>query len=198
MTIETELLIINKYKLTTNELFLLKLLILALEEEKLKYLYNYLQENEFARKNLRETLISLQNNNIINNSYKIPEKGEKFKVEDIILNKNFLKEFYKNSGILGQDLFDNFPPFLETNTVLYPLRNIAKKYNSLEEFFFVYGKIIKFDYETHKKILDILFWAKENNLVTWTITEFVISNKWLELELLKNSDYGELKTIENI
>ena len=56
MTIETELLIINKYKLTTNELFLLKLLILALEEEKLKYLYNYLQENEFARKNLRETL----------------------------------------------------------------------------------------------------------------------------------------------
>ncbi len=108
MTIETELLIINKYKLTTNELFLLKLLILALEENQLKYLYTYLQENDFARKSLRDTLISLQNNNIINNSYKIPEKGEKFKIDEIILNKNFLKEFYKNSGILGQDLFDNF------------------------------------------------------------------------------------------
>lgn len=198
MTIETELLIINKYKLTTNELFLLKLLILALEENQLKYLYTYLQENDFARKSLRDTLISLQNNNIINNSYKIPEKGEKFKIEEIILNKNFLKEFYKNSGILGQDLFDNFPPFLDTPNVLYPLRNIAKKYNSLEEFFFVYGKNIKFDYENHKKILDILAWAKENNLVTWTITEFVISAKWLELELLKNNNYGELKTIENI
>lgn len=198
MDIENEIIIMDKYKLSPNLWFLIKTLILAIEEEKPTAFFSYLKADSFAKQTLRQTLHVLQTCDILSNSYKIPEKGGVFDFTQLEFNKLFLKEFYKNSGELGQELFELYPPFLETNTTLYPLRNIAKKYNSLEEFFYAYGKTIKFNPKKHTEILEILKWGKENNLVTWTLIEFVISNKWFELELLRKTDYGEFKTIENI
>jgi hypothetical protein len=35
--------------------------------------------------------------------------------------------------------------------------------------------------------MDLLEWGKANNYITYGITEFVISQKWKELEYLKNN-----------
>lgn len=198
MDIENEIIIMEKFKFSPNLWFLIRTLLLAIEEEKPDPFFSYIKADNFAKNNLRHDLLVLQTCDVLTNSYKIPDKGASFNYKSLEFNKLFLKEFYKNSGELGQALFELYPPFLETNTTLYPLRNIAKKYNSLEEFFYAYGKTIKFNPKKHMEILEILNWGKENNLVTWTLIEFVISNKWLELEILRKTDYGEFKTIENI
>ena len=199
MDINNELAIYAKYNLSSSNWLLLRLLILAIEEDKKEYLFQYLSNNESARLSLRDDLVNLQNLGIITKSYTIPEKGEKFNYNNITFNKVFLKDYFRCSGDLGQDLFEKYPPFLETNTTMYPLRNISKKFDSLEEFFYVYGKNINFSYKKHEEIIDLLKWASENNLLTWTIVEFVISNKWLELEILRSSgNSGIFKTVENI
>jgi len=78
---------------------------------------------------------------------------------------------------MGQELFDAYPPFLNTANKLYPLKNIAKKFNSLEEFYFHYSVSIKHSAETHKEVMELLEWGKENGHINYSILEFVISRK---------------------
>lgn len=93
---------------------------------------------------------------------------------------------------MGQDLFEKYPPFLETNTTMYPLRKYIKEIWFFRRIFYVYGKNINFSYKKHEEIIDFhLNELLKNNLLTWTIVEFVISNKWLELEILRSSGNSE-------
>jgi hypothetical protein len=57
---------------------------------------------------------------------------------------------------MGQELFDAYPPFMTNGSKLYPLKNIAKKYDTLDEFFFAYSSAIKHNPEKHKEVMELL------------------------------------------
>ena len=169
---------LERYNLTPEEWLVTRLLILAsVDEGHKQYFIRYLN---IPRKNtLRDVLVSLQDKSIILKSYKIPNPGERFNPEDVDLNKNFLKTFYKCSGILGQELFSNYPHCIESGGRIYVLNNITKGYKDMEELYYDYGRIIKFNPDTHKEVMELLEFGKEHNLISYGICEFIKSYKWL-------------------
>lgn len=174
----------EKFQLTAEEWFLIRLLLLAnVEEGKKEYLLKYIQINKIT--NFRDRLVDLQNKSVILKSYIIPSKGAKFDPADLEFNKNFLKTFYKCSGEMGQELFMQYPHILEVGGKCYTLNNITKGYKSMEDLCYDYGRIIKFNPETHKEILKLLNFGKEHNLITYGICEFIKSYKWLNIKKMK-------------
>lgn len=195
--IENELLILERYNLTAEEWFVLRLLILAsVDEGKDTYIKQYMKLPTAG--NLRDILVSLQNKSVILKTYKIPNKGEKFNPEDVDLNKNFMKAFYKCSGVLGKELFEEYPATLETRGKLLFLNNITKGYKDMEELCFDYGRIIKFNPETHKEVMELLKFGKENNLICYGIVEFIKSYKWLTIKKMKEDGSYVGMSFDNI
>ena len=88
---------------------------------------------------------------------------------------------------MGQELFDAYPNWINMNGKLIPLKNVASKVNTLDEFFFMYSSAIKHNPETHKKVMEILQWAKENDKITSSLLNFVVSKQWEALEDLRNN-----------
>jgi hypothetical protein len=136
--------------------------------------------------------VNLQNVGIINKSYKIPEVGSAFNPLDVPINKNFIKDFYKCSFDIGKELFETYPQFgyIQGNPV--GIRSVSKKFDSLEDFYRFYGKSIKWNPAKHQEILELVEWAKENNILVTTLCNFVIDQKWSELAALRNGDLGTL------
>lgn len=191
LTIECELALLEKYQLSPNEIFTIRILLLAKEDYNPEYIYRFLAIPEEMRGSLRDTLVSLQNKGVILKSYKIPEKGATFNPDNVEFSVNFMKNFYKSSMDMGKELFDLYPMFTDIKGVTYPLRNIAKKFDSIEDFFRFYAKSIKHSPEEHAHIIDGLNWAINNtNFINFGICEFVISQKWKEIDALRNGDYG--------
>lgn len=183
--IDRELDFMIKYQLFPEELMIIKLIFLA-QDNHPEYLSKYFSQMPLKGAP-RDTLLSLQEKGIINKSYKIPEKGATFNPRDVDFNKVFLKSYIQHSGDMGMELFMNYPSFVNINGRQCSLKNISKLFNSMDDFCFAYGKVIKFNPEMHTKIMQLLEFGKENNLIHYGISEFVISLKWLEIEELQNS-----------
>jgi hypothetical protein len=149
--------------------------------------------------NPRNMLEHLRSQGILLKSYNIPESGEIFKPETVIFNKNFLHKYWQWSGELGFELWLNYPDYAYINGVNYTLKNVAKFYKSLEEFFYAYGRAIGFKLDKHKDILDILEWAKDENLIRENIGAFVINRGWIGLQKLKDSGFdGQTLKIDEL
>ena len=114
LNIEEELNIMEKYKLSPNELFTIRVLLLAKEEYNEEYLFRFLSIPEPMRGDLRSTLVSLQDKGIILKSYKIPNKGEQFYPEEVEFNKAFLKNFFRASYEMG---FEIYSPYIQRELV---------------------------------------------------------------------------------
>lgn len=182
-----QLIIMEKYGLTPSEYFVVKLIFMIQEGYEESYLLRYLKINKST---FRNDLVSLQDKGVILKSWKIPEKGSKFDPLEIPLNKNFFKNMFKSSLELGKQLFDAYPMFVNINGFTYSLRSFAKKFDTIEDFFRFYGKTIHWDLDLHNKILDLIKWEQDNNIgfLKMTICNFVIEQKWNELEALRNGD----------
>ena len=72
------------------------------------------------------------------------------------------------------------------NGKIVSLKNISKIFRDLNELYFKYASIIKHNVNKHKEILDILEWAKSQDLVTVSLPEFIISCKWNEYKELRD------------
>ena len=186
-TIENELVLLEKYSITAEELFVIKLLFLAVEENQTSYLVRYLAIN---REGFRDILVSLQSKGVILKSYKIPNKGEKFDPSEIEYNKNFMNNLYKCSFEMGNELFENYPQFTVINGQTVPLRSVSKKYDSLEEAFLAYGKAIKFNEEAHNEVIRLVKWAKENNILNCSLENFIVDQKWRDLQCIEDGSQG--------
>ena len=184
-----------KYQIFPEELLFIKLVFLA-QEGHPEYLSKYFSQMSLKGAP-RDTMLSLQEKGIINKSYKIPEKGQTFNPLDIDFNKNFMKSYLQHSYDMGMELFMEYPSNIVIKQKTYSLRNIAKYYKSIDDFAFNYGKIIRFDLDKHKQIMNLLIWGKENNLLNCNICEFIISQKWIELQEWKESGnvIGEIDNI---
>lgn len=83
----------EKYRLTAEEVLLIDLLFLAsIEEGHKEYLVKYFTM-PVTRTDLRDLLLSLQAKGIITKSYKVPDKGQKFDPECVVFNQNFLNNY---------------------------------------------------------------------------------------------------------
>lgn len=184
MELDTIINIITQYNLTGDELLLIYLTLCA-QEGHPEYFAKWF--NGGGQTKLKELFSSLKEKGIIHKNY----NPSSYIPDEIEFNKTFLKRYFKQAGLLGKELFETYEPFIRINGVVHSLKNISKKFYSLEEFYFWYSSTIGHSIEKHRKIIEILKWAKENNLINMGILEFVGSHKWVELERLRAEGFNK-------
>lgn len=192
LNIEEEVSILSKYKITPNELTLIKTLLLLQDEENESLFKTYIETLYESGVKLRDVLLSLQDKGIILKSYKVPKEGESFDPYSIPFNKSFIKTLYKCSFELGKELFMEYPQFGSVQGNVVGLRSVSKKFNSLEDAYFRYGRSIGWNPERHNHIIELIKWAKDRNIINYTLASFIIDHRWLELEALKNGDIANI------
>jgi len=177
------------YQLSGDEFIFLRVLFIAVEEDKLDYLKMYLLECAKGQ-SVRSLLTSLKSKKIIKKEYKIPEEGEKFEVDDVEFDDKFIAKIFKLSNIAGVELMRAYPAYMSANGTLLNLRNIVSKggYVDEDDFYFAYGKKIKFSPKTHKEVLEALEFGKKADLIKYSIVEFVGTSKWIELRETMDQD----------
>lgn len=173
--------------LTPTELFILRLLFLAMDGYD-KYLVRYLSSVSNGKELFRAVLQSLLDKSVINSTFKMPKAGESLNYKHIPFNKNFIKKYIKETHQIGKELFDAYPPFININGKMASIKNFTKAgLFSLEDFCVFYAKQVKNAKVTHERVMEALTFAKEKNLINYTILEFIASQKWLEIEYIRES-----------
>ena len=181
--------------LTPSELFILRLLFLA-QDGDMSLINNYISNTDNGKEVFKVVLKSLQNKGIILASFKMPKEGETLKFTDIPINKNFVKKFIKESNQIGKEFFDAYPPFIYINGRMASIKNITKAgLFSIDEFCFFYGRQLKLSSIKHERVMEALEYGKEHNLINYSILEFIASQKWNEIEYIRNS--GEVAGYQN-
>lgn len=175
----------REYKLSPNELFAIKVILLAQDGE-----YGYLQDYALLLNGqLRLLLEALQYKGIILKSYKIPKSGEKFNPEDVEFNKNFLKVYFRSAFEMGEELFYTYPQSTTVNGVLYNLRSVSKRFDSLEQAFQKYAKSINNKPEIHQQVIDDIKWGIENQYSGFTtLDRFIIDRGYEFLHQFRNGE----------
>jgi hypothetical protein len=190
LDLQQQLAFCEKYCIDPNQLLLLEILLIAQEGDNPEIVRTYFSSRAAARGRITELLTGLREAGVINKTYKVPEKGSSFNPNDVPINKNLVKDFYKSSFEMGKELFETYPMFGIINGSQVGIRSVSKKFDTLEDCFRYYGKIIRWKPEMHRHIIDLVTWAKENDILVCTLANFIIDQKWLELEALKNGDMG--------
>lgn len=182
MSLDTILNIMSEYKLTADELLLVYLTFIAQSENGGNTNYFLRWYDSCGKYNLKNLFESLKKKGVILKNY----NPSAYIPEEIEFNSNFLKKYFKLTGQLGQELYNAYPSYMYINGKIVSLKNISKIFRDLNELYFKYASIIKHNVNKHKEILDILEWAKSQDLVTVSLPEFIISCKWNEYKELRD------------
>ena len=185
--LEEHIVMLEKYKINSDELLFITVILLIQEGEVSPYINLYFSLPSACRGGIRDILISLQNKQVITKEYKIPPSGTKFVPEDVMFNKNFIKTFYKGSFWIGKELFENYPISTVVNGVEYKLRRVSKKFDSLEDAYRAYGKAISWKPDKHQKIMQLIEWGKDNNYQFTTLDSFIVDNDWLNIAAVRDN-----------
>ena len=183
--IDNELIFLEKYNLTPTELMTIRTILLAQDNQE-DYLFKFNNILTKTDVKFRDILINLQNKQIITKAYKIPNEGEAFEFEDVTFNKSIVKAFYRASFELGKELFNVYPQTTIVNGVIYALRRVSKKFNSLEDAFRVYGKTIRWDEELHNEIIELVKWGIDNDYSFTTLDDFIVDNAWESIRAIRD------------
>ena len=178
LTFEEELSIMSKYSLSYEEFALVKMIFFVQEnEDNIDYINTYYgQCRKFGLKKVE--LQSLIDKKVLSSDSYLPEKGEAVRFDEFEFRKQFLNNFYKYSNELGKELWEEFPFYIITNRINYPIKNFSKRFRDLSELFEFYGKAINYNVEKHKLIIQSLKYVKENNLVSSNIIDYLIGHQW--------------------
>ncbi|MDD7757406.1 MAG: hypothetical protein PUJ51_23445 [Clostridiales bacterium] len=57
---------------------------------------------------------------------------------------------------MGRELFNAYPSFININGKMLPLRDISKRFSSIDDFTFFYATQIGHNPEKHKEIMELL------------------------------------------
>lgn len=188
LNLEEEIALISKYRISPNELMLVRTLLIMQEEGNEDLFKNYIESLYECGVKLREILLCLQEKGIILKSFKVCKEGEAFDPYSIPFNKAFTKALYKCSFELGKELFEEYPQFGSVQGNVVGLRSISKKFDTLEDAYFKYGKSIRWNSERHNHIIELVRWAKEHNIINYTLASFIIDQRWLELQALRDGE----------
>lgn len=169
LSLKEEIAIYINSGLTPTELFVVRLLYLAIDGEQ-SHLINYLSNISNGKQIFRSVLQSLVDKKVINSTFKVPQEGETLNYKNIPFNKNFLKNYIRESNQIGKELFDLYPPFININGKLCSIKNFTKAgLFSFDDFCLFYAKQIKSASTTHERIMEALSFAIEKNLINYTI-----------------------------
>lgn len=180
--LNTELILMSQYKIDSNELMCIKVILLAQDGE-----YEYLQNFAQVCK-LRLLLTTLQSKGIILKSYKLPKEGSSFVPEDVQFNQNFLKKYYRSAYEMGEELFYTYPQSCVVNNQVFNLRSVSHKFDSLEDAFAKYAKQIKNNPDVHKEILDNIRWGIENGYNFTTLDRFIVDRAYEALKAFREGN----------
>ena len=180
--LNTELILMSQYKIDSNELMCIKVILLAQDGE-YEYLQNFAQVCQ-----LRLLLTTLQSKGIILKSYKLPKEGSSFVPEDVQFNQNFLKKYYRSAYEMGEELFYTYPQSCVVNNQVFNLRSVSHKFGSLEDAFAKYAKQIKNNPDVHKEILDNIRWGIENGYNFTTLDRFIVDRAYEALKAFKEGN----------
>lgn len=194
--LEEHIVMLEKYKINSDELLFITIILLIQEGETNPYINLYFSLPTACRGGIRDILVSLQNKQVITKEYKIPPSGTKFVPEDVIFSKNFIKTFYKGSFWIGKELFDIYPISTIVNGMEYKLRRISKKFDSLEDAYRAYGKAISWKPDVHNNIMQLVEWGKENNYQFTTLDSFIVDNDWLNIAAMKDNSTLSANTVK--
>lgn len=191
LDIDEEITILEKYRITPTELFVIRAILAYTEEYPVQYLQRYLQIDKQYVGSLIDVLLAIQQKGLILKSYTI-KKGMQLVPEEIPFNKNFLKCIYKSSYDMGQELREHYPRFRNINGVTTSMLGVSKKFNTLEDAYRAYGKAIRWNPDTHKHIVDLLDWeaSTDNGIINYSLASFIVDRRWEDLEALRNGDTG--------
>jgi hypothetical protein len=198
LELKQQILFCDKYGINANQLLLLEIILLAQEGDDSENVQLYFQSK--VKGNLLNNLVKLQEVGVILKSFKMPHAGDRLDLYSIPINRNLVKDFYKCSFELGKELFEEYPQFGFINGAPVGIRNISKKFDSLEDFYRFYGKTIRWKPEVHNHIIELVKWARENNILCVSLCNFVIDHRWDELEALRdgtlaNTNYDAVKVV---
>ncbi len=183
LTLENELCLLEKYKLTPTELFTIKLILLAKEDGEYEWLQRYVQIIK-----LRDILVSLQEKGIILKSWKLPKEGQQLIVEDITFNQNFQKQYFRASFEMGEELFNVYPQSTIVNGQIYNLKRVSRKFDSLEDAFAKYAKYIHNNPEIHQEVIELVKWGIDNGYNFTTLDSFIVDNSWIAIKAMKEGN----------
>ena len=173
----------SNYGLTADELLLIYITFLARDEEGSHSEFFSQWFNSGGKERLRDLFNSLKTKGIIHKNY----NPETYVPNDIEFNLNFIKSWTKNSMELGLELFNAYPISMRIDDRNVPLRDISKRFSSLDDFFFFYSTQIGHNPKKHAEILELLEWGKANNHINFGILNFVISHQWEYLKQLRDN-----------
>ena len=185
--LEEQVAMLEKYKINSDELLFITVILLIQEGDNNQSINSYFSLPVACRGSIRDLLISLQQKQVITKEYKVPPAGTNFVPEDVVFNKNFIKTFYKGSFWIGKELFEVYPISTVVNGVEYKLRRVSKKFDSLEDAYRAYGKAISWKPETHREIIELVEWGKQNNYQFTTLDSFIVDNDWLNIAAMKDN-----------
>ena len=194
--LEEQIVMLEKYKINSDELLFITVILLIQEGDENPYINLYFSLPISCRGSIRDILISLQTKQIITKEYTIPPAGTKFIPEDVVFNKNFIKSFYKGSFWIGKELFEIYPISTIVNGIEYKLRRVSKKFDSLEDAYRAYGKAISWKPDTHRNIMQLIEWGKQNNYQFTTLDSFIVDNDWLNIKAMKDSGNLNANTVK--
>ena len=160
--------LLNQYGMRIEEYFLCYLVYLCETPAGSQYLYRYVEGMKKERKKFLKG-ISYDTSSFSNDSLEIlvkkgiiiEPKSRDLGWDYLTLNPIWADKLFGSTIKLGEELYQNYPPYIEGEGKKYPARNVTKKYGSLDEFFFEYSISICHDKELHKKILKALEVAKK-------------------------------------
>lgn len=113
-----------------------------------------------------------------------------------ICTSSFLDLIMRETDDLFEELLDMYPVFINVEGSRYPARstNAGEKgqYSTAE----LYKKYIKGDLELHKKVLDLVEWAKNNDQIGCGLAKFVAGKRWEELQELKSGNARRSNTFD--
>ena len=182
--LETQLAFCEKYGINPSELLLLEIILIAQEDDDPELVQSYFKSRLCARGSTIELLQGLQDAGVILKTYKIPEKGQKFDIFAVPINKNLVKDYHKNSFDMGEELFKAYPLSTVVNGVEYKLRRISKKFDSLEDAYRAYGKAIRWKPEMHEKVIELVKQGKESGYQFTNLGDFIVDHDWLNMEAI--------------
>lgn len=189
LDIKDEISLLSKYRITPNELMIIRTLLILQDESNEDLFKNYIELLHDCNVNLRSVFLCLQEKGIIlKTGFKVPNEGEAFNPYSVPFNKAFIKTLYKCSFELGKELFEEYPQFGSVQGNVVGLRSVSKKFDSLEDAYFKYGRNIGWNPERHNHIIELVRWAKEHNIINYTLASFIIDQRWLELQALKDGE----------
>lgn len=187
--LDYEFSLMEHYKLDFLQMYFVKCLINSIDDENDDSLDQFfIFQPDY---NVKSILLFLNEVGIIKKYSTLiddPTKLLKYR-ENIEFTERFKKNFYKSSFSLYQELRENYPSNLYINGANIDLRTInSKAYKTEADVAHLYGKMINYKEDEHKKIIELLKYGVTSKLINTNIVNFIISRGWERIEKIKNGE----------